>query len=157
RMEPGVAYILGPGTTVKAICEELGVGCSLLGVDVLIDGKIVAKDANEDGIISAISGRRATIIVSPIGKQGFIFGRGNQQISSRVISAVGRGNVLVIATRDKLEGMDTLKVDTGSAEADGALSGTVKVLVDYNSFRVFRVSAASEVDPNWGDKGAPPK
>jgi len=157
RMGPGVAYILGPGTTVKAICEELGVGCSLLGVDVLIDGKVVAKDANEEGIIDAIRGRRATIIVSPIGRQGFIFGRGNQQISSKVISAVGRGGVLVIATRDKLEGMDTLKVDTGSAEADGALSGTVKVLVDYNSFRVFRVSAASEVDPKAGDRRTSPK
>lgn len=157
RMEPGVAYILGPGTTVKAICEELGVGCSLLGVDVLIDRKVALKDANEDGIIDAIRGRRASIIVSPIGRQGFIFGRGNQQISSRVISAAGRGGVLVIATRDKLEGIDSLKVDTGSAEVDRALHGTAKVLVDYNSFRLLRVYPASEVDKEAGDREALPK
>ncbi len=137
-MEKGVVYLLGPGSTVKAISEALGIDYSLLGVDIVLDGKLVRKDASEGDVMAAISGRDGRIIVSPIGRQGFIFGRGNQQISGRALRALGRGAVTVVSTREKLEGIEALRADTGDREVDGWFRSGVKVLVDYNTFRMKR-------------------
>jgi len=99
----------------------------------------LAKDANEAQILRLIEGRKAKIIVTPIGGQGFIFGRGNQQISPRVIRAVGRDNIIVVATRGKLSGLRALRVDTGDPELDEALKGYMRVVVDYGQEVVMRV------------------
>jgi len=145
ELEPGVIYIVGPGTTTKPILELLGLEKTLLGVDViLVEGpggpaKLLAKDANEAQILRLIEGRKAKIIVTPIGGQGFIFGRGNQQISPRVIRAVGRDNLIVVATRSKLSGLKALRVDTGDPELDEALRGYMRVVVDYGQEVVMRV------------------
>ena len=139
EMEPGVVYVVGPGTTTKPILELLGLEKTLLGVDVVCDGKLLAKDANEAQILRLIEGRRAKIIVTPIGGQGFIFGRGNQQISPRVIRAVGRDNIIIVATKSKLTGLRALRVDTGDPELDEALKGYVRVIVDYGQEVVMRV------------------
>ncbi|RLF16247.1 MAG: ATP-NAD kinase [Thermoprotei archaeon] len=128
-MEPGVVYILGPGTTVKAVAALLGIDKTLLGVDVVLDGSLVAKDVGEEEILRLIEGRRAKVVVTPIGGQGFIFGRGNQQISPEVLRRVGRDNILVIATRRKMKELETLRVDTGDAELDAQLRGRIKVWV----------------------------
>ncbi len=136
NMEGGVVYLLGPGSTVKAISEALGVDGALLGVDVVLDGKLLKKDASEGEVMATISGREARIVVSPIGRQGFIFGRGNQQISGKVLKSLGKGAVLVVSTRDKLDGIEAIRADTGDREMDGWFKGGVKVLVDYNTFRM---------------------
>ena len=138
-MEPGVVYIVGPGTTTKPILELLGLEKTLLGVDVVCDGRLLARDANEAQILRLIRGRRAKIIVTPIGGQGFIFGRGNQQISPRVIRAVGKDNIIIVATKSKLMGLRALRVDTGDPELDEALRGYVRVIVDYGQEVVMRV------------------
>ena len=138
-MEPGVIYIVGPGTTTRPILELLGLEKTLLGVDVVCDGRLLAKDANEAEILRLIRGRRAKIIVTPIGGQGFIFGRGNQQISPRVIRAVGRDNIIVVATKAKLRGLKVLRVDTGDPELDEALKGYIRVIADYGEEVVMRV------------------
>ena len=138
-MEPGVIYVVGPGTTTKPILELLGLEKTLLGVDVVCDGKLLAKDANEAQILKLIRGRKAKIIVTPIGGQGFIFGRGNQQISPRVIREVGLDNIIVVATKSKLMGLRALRVDTGDPELDEALRGYVRVIADYGEEVVMRV------------------
>ena len=99
EMKPNIHYIIGPGTTTRTIADLLDQKKTLLGVDVFLNKKIVAKDANEEKILQKISGKPAQIIVTPIGGQGFIFGRGNQQISSKIISQVGLENIVVIATK----------------------------------------------------------
>lgn len=134
RMEPGTAYILGPGSTVKGISEAMGLEGTMLGVDVVLDGRLIRRDAGESDVLEAIAGRPAKIIVSPIGRQGFIFGRGNQQISGKVLASLGRESVLIISTRDKLSGIDEIRADTGDPNVDGWFRGGVKVLVDYNTF-----------------------
>jgi predicted polyphosphate/ATP-dependent NAD kinase len=134
RMERGVGYILGPGSTVKAINGMLGVPATLLGVDLVRDGKVVAEDAKESDMIRELRSGMWKIVVSPIGRQGFLFGRGNQQISPAVIKAVGREGIQVVATMDKVEGIDRLKMDTGDSDADGIFQGVAKVLVDYGVF-----------------------
>ena len=138
-MEPGVIYIVGPGTTTRPILELMGLEKTLLGVDLVCDGKLLAKDANEAEILRLIRGRKAKIIVTPIGGQGFIFGRGNQQISPRVIREVGLENIVVVATKNKLMGLKALRVDTSDPELDEALRGYVRVIVDYGEEVVMKV------------------
>jgi len=131
-LEPDVVYILGPGTTTRTIADLLDQKKTLLGVDLLLNNKIVAKDVNEEKILRYIEGKEAKIVVTPIGGQGFIFGRGNQQISPRVIRKVGIQNIIVISTRNKLYNIRSLRVDTGDPELDEALRGSIKVIIDYN-------------------------
>jgi predicted polyphosphate/ATP-dependent NAD kinase len=132
EMKPDVIYIMGPGTTTRTIGDLLDQKKNLLGVDLFLEKRIIASDANEKQILETIKGNAAQIIVTPIGGQGFIFGRGNQQISSKVIRQVGLDNIAVVATKSKLEKLKSLRVDTGDLELDKDLStrGT-KVVTDY--------------------------
>ncbi len=138
-MEDDVVYILGPGTTVKAITDLLGLPKTLLGVDLLKGRNLLALDVNEKEILKAIEGRRSIIVVTPIGSQGFIFGRGNQQISPEVIRRVGRENIIVIATHYKLSTIPCLRVDTGDPELDRELRGYMRVITDYREEKVVKV------------------
>jgi predicted polyphosphate/ATP-dependent NAD kinase len=101
-MEEDTLYVIGPGTTTRPIAEELGLEKTLLGVDVVENGRLVASDVNEEKLLELIEGRRAKIIVTVIGGQGFILGRGNQQISPDVIRRVGAENLIIDASPGKL-------------------------------------------------------
>ncbi|NLF87306.1 ATP-NAD kinase family protein [Candidatus Bathyarchaeota archaeon] len=134
EMKPYVTYIVGPGTTTRTVADLLDQKKTLLGVDLIVNKQIVAKDVNEKQILDAISGKKAQIIVTPIGGQGFIFGRGNQQISSRVIRQVGLENITVIATKSKLDRLKSLRVDTGDVELDCKFKRQgVTVTADYKT------------------------
>jgi predicted polyphosphate/ATP-dependent NAD kinase len=132
EMKPDTTYIIGPGTTTRTISDLLDQKKTLLGVDLFQGKKIIANDVNEKQILDATKEKTARIIVTPIGGQGFIFGRGNHQISSKVIRQVGFDNIIVVATKSKLDRLKSLRVDTGDLELDEALSvrGT-KVVIDY--------------------------
>lgn len=108
----------------------MGLEKTLLGVDIIMDKNILVKDAKESDILSAIENRRAKIVVTPIGGQGFIFGRGNQQISAEVIKKVGKENIVVVATRSKLKEIDALRVDTGNLKLDEELKGEIDVITE---------------------------
>ncbi|MGB9842462.1 MAG: ATP-NAD kinase family protein, partial [Candidatus Bathyarchaeales archaeon] len=132
NMKPDVVYIIGPGTTTRTIADLLDAKKTLLGVDIFCGKKILANDVNEQQILEAIRGKAAQIIVTPIGGQGFIFGRGNQQISPKVIRQVGLDNIVVVATQSKLQSLKALRVDTGDEELDAAFrKRKMKVIVDY--------------------------
>jgi len=140
RMKPGTVYILGPGTTTRTVADLLDLKKTLLGVDLVCDQKMVRADANEEQILKAIHGRPAQIIVTPIGGQGFILGRGNQQISPQVIRQVGPGNILAVATEGKMRGLRALRVDTGDPSLDDALRATsLRVVTDYGAERPMPV------------------
>lgn len=139
HMEIDRPYILGPGSTVKTICRVLGLNCTLLGVDVIVNGELVLRDAWEKELIKIILERgKPMIIVSPIGGQGFIFGRGNQQLSPRVLSYVDKEDVLVVATENKARSLNYLLVDTGDKSIDEKLRGYYKVLVNYGRYVVMK-------------------
>ncbi len=134
-------YILGPGTTTKTVAQLLEMEKTTLGVDIY-SKKDVHNDVNENEILDIISDfDRAWIIVSPIGHQGMLFGRGNQQISPKVIEKVGRQHIIVISTPAKLRGIDggTIKVDTGDPEVDDILRGYIRVITDYNEIRMIKI------------------
>ena len=141
ELEPDVLYILGPGTTIKPIADRMGVEKTLLGVDVVDDGKLLIKDANEQQLIDAIKGRKARLYVSVIGGQGFVFGRGNQQLSPDVIRAIGRENVMIVATPNKLATLrgKPLRVDTGDHTLDEELKGYHKLHTGYGRRTIYRV------------------
>jgi len=140
NMEDDTLYILGPGTTVKAINKLLGLPYTTLGVDLVVNKKLLVKDAWEKDIIEALKTYgRAKIIITPLGGNGFIFGRGNQQITPRIIRRVGRENILIVSTMSKLMNLKYLLVDTGDREVDKMLEGYYKILVDYNRFVVKKV------------------
>ena len=142
-MQDDTLYILGPGTTTKGIADVLGVKKTLLGVDVVLDGALIASDVTESKLIELLDGRRpAKIVVTAIGGQGHIFGRGNQQIGADVIRRVGKENIVVVATRRKLGslGRRPLMVDTGSREIDRELSGYIMVTTGRAESAMVRVS-----------------
>jgi len=141
EMDHNATYILGPGTTVKTLAEMLGFKKTVLGVDMYVDGKII-NDVNERVILENVKDWRKTwIIVSPIGGQGIIFGRGNQQISPEIIKRVGREHIIVLATKDKIQRLKNkaLMVDTGDPEVDEMLRGYIKVITDYREWRLIKV------------------
>lgn len=141
QMIPDGTYILGPGTTVKSIAELLDIKKTTLGVDVYCNGQVF-NDVSESKIIELIEDFDKTwIIVSPIGHQGMLFGRGNQQISAGVIERVGRDHIIVISTPAKLRGIEggTFKVDTGDSTVDGILRGYIRVITDYNEIQLVKV------------------
>jgi len=141
QMIPDGTYILGPGTTVKTLTDLLGVKKTTLGVDVYQHGTMV-QDVNEARIIKLVEDFSKTwIVVSPIGHQGMLFGRGNQQISPGVIERVGREHIFVISTPSKLRGIEseTLKVDTGDPSVDELLRGYIRIITDYNEIRLMKI------------------
>jgi predicted polyphosphate/ATP-dependent NAD kinase len=134
EMKPDVIYIIGPGTTTRTISDLLDQKKTLLGVDLFQNKKIINRDVNEKQILQAIKGTVVQIIVTPIGGQGFIFGRGNQQISAKVIREVGLDNILVAATKSKLDKLKSLKVDTGDSELDAKFRASgISVVTDYGT------------------------
>ncbi len=141
-MADDCTYVIGPGTTTAAVMAALQLPNTLLGVDVVRDGAVLVADAGEQEILDCIAGREARIVVTAIGGQGHVFGRGNQQISPRVIRAVGRAGIIVVASRDKLRGLDgrCLHVDTGDAELDAHLSGHLPVVTGYDDRVLYPVS-----------------
>jgi predicted polyphosphate/ATP-dependent NAD kinase len=133
--DPGVTYVLGPGSTVGAVKEALGFGGTPLGVDVWRDGEVLATDASESEILGCL-GDRNVIVVSPIGGQGFVFGRGNPQLSPAVIR---RCEIDVVASRTKLDDIGQLRVDTDDPELDAALRGWTRVRVGRFEHRLVRI------------------
>lgn len=141
RVEEGATWILGAGTTMHAVKRALGVDGALLGVDaVRREGdsvRLVARDASERDLLALAGPLR--LMVSPIGAQGFILGRGNLQVSAEVVRRVGPEGVLVVATPTKLATTRTLHVDSGDSALDGAFPTFVRVLTGHHGTRVARI------------------
>jgi len=144
-MLPGTLYILGAGTTTEAIARYLGLSKTLLGVDVVKNGRLVARDADEKTLLRLTEGEKDTrIIISPIGAQGFILGRGNQQISAAVVRRAGVGHVIVVATSHKLRETPELLVDTGDPELDREFGTSIQVICGYRLAQRKRIRQNSE-------------
>lgn len=139
-MQPDTLYLLGSGTTIAAVAEELGVTKTLLGIDAVAGGELVARDVNERAILDLLDRyRRVKVVVTPLGGNGFIFGRGNKQFTADVLRRIGRGNVIVVANRDKLLKLPALHVDTGDEALDAGFRGFIDVLVGRSHRKLMRV------------------
>lgn len=136
-------YILGPGTTTRRVADAVGIPSTLLGVDAVLGRKAIGLDLNEQALLRIIAGREAEIIVSVLGGQGSLFGRGNQQISAEVIRRVGRDRIKVISTVEKLINLPAgaLQVDTGDPEIDAMLTGHIPVITGPHRTTLVKVRA----------------
>lgn len=131
-MEEETLYLLGPGTTVKSITDQLNLVKSLLGVDAIYNKILVGKDLNESSIIELLDKyQKVKIIVTPIGGQGFVFGRGNKQFTPKILKRIGKKNIIIIGTEEKIKNLKCLRVDTGNDETDEILKGLTKVVIGY--------------------------
>jgi predicted polyphosphate/ATP-dependent NAD kinase len=143
-MRDGSAYILGAGTTTARIAEAMGLEKTLLGVDIIKNEKLVLKDASERDLLNLLDREKSVkIIVSPIGAQGFILGRGSQQISASVLRRVGPENLIIVSTPHKLAELSHLLVYTGDSEMDKGLAGKRLVVTGYRMAQRKEVKAAS--------------
>lgn len=143
QFRPGVRYLLGPGGTLSEVARLLGVPKTPLGVDVLLDGKIVIRDASERDLLEEVARGPSKAVVTIIGGQGFLLGRGNQQLSARVVGAMGDDPLIVVASQQKLIdlGGRPLLVDTGNPTLDAALSIFVRVITSRTVVSIYPVSA----------------
>jgi len=143
NMEADCFYIIGTGTTTRAVMEALDLNHTLLGVDAVFNKERVGSDLNEAELFEIVEGNKARIVVGVIGSQGYIFGRGNQQISAKVINKVSKENIIVVATMDKIATLRgaPLLVDTGDEKTDRDLSGYIQVTTGLGERVMLRVEA----------------
>lgn len=143
RMCPDALYVLGPGTTTRRVSKSIGLPSTLLGVDAVLDGRLVGQDLDEQGILRLMTDRETYLVVGVLGGQGSLFGRGNQQISAEVIRRTGRDHIIVVAALEKLISLngEPLRVDTGDAEVDTMLAGYIRVRTGLEQDTVYRVQA----------------
>jgi len=135
-----VLYILGPGTTLLTIAQKMGVKKTLLGIDAIFNGQLVGSDLNEKGLLELIKKYRKTkIILTPIGGNGFIFGRASKQFTPEVLKLIDKKDIIIVATEDKISRLDCLLVDTGDIKADNKLQGFVKVITGYKTETLIEV------------------
>lgn len=135
-------FLLGPGSTTESIAKGLGLEKTLLGIDAVAGGKVVGKDLNEKGILALLDRYpEATLVVSPIGAQGFLLGRGNLQLSPEVLRRIGVKNVLAVATPAKLAATPLLRVDTGDEALDAEFRKKeyVFVLIGYRTTKLHPI------------------
>jgi predicted polyphosphate/ATP-dependent NAD kinase len=147
EMVPGRLYLLGPGTTVAHVSAALGLPASLLGVDAVLDGQLIARDLSEAQIHELLRKyREASLVLGVVGGQGFLLGRGNQQISAAVLEAIGPDSVIVLAAAGKLAALEqpVLRVDLGDAAPSTSLSGYRKVRTGRGRSTVLRIASAPE-------------
>jgi predicted polyphosphate/ATP-dependent NAD kinase len=140
---PDTLFLLGPGSTVQTVADHLGVAKTLLGVDALLAGEIVAHDLNEQGILELLESHPlAELILSPIGAQGFVLGRGNLQISPAVVRQIGFSRLSIVATPAKLKRTPVLRFDTGDEALDKTLAdqGYLSVITGYRRRRLTPIS-----------------
>ena len=141
QMDEDTFYIMGSGSTVEAIMEEMGLENTLLGVDLIKDQTLVAQDLTAKQLLELTHDQSTKLVITLIGGQGHIFGRGNQQLSPLLIRAIGKENIIVVATKTKLLALNgrPLICDTGDGELDDELTGYIKVTTGFNDHIMYAV------------------
>lgn len=138
-MEKETLYLVGPGSTTAHLLRHLRLAPTLIGIDAVLNGEMVGKDLSEASILKLMQGRKTVIIVSVIGSQGYLFGRGSQPFSAQVLSKVGKENILALASPDKIAHLQgrPLLVDTGDERVDDSLRGYYRLITGYDRTYVY--------------------
>ncbi|MBY6017306.1 ATP-NAD kinase family protein [Halomonas denitrificans] len=133
QMDPEWQYVMGSGSTVAAVMAELGLDNTLLGVDLVQDGQLLASDLTAAELLQCVQNVPTKLVITLIGGQGHLFGRGNQQLSPAVIRAIGRDNIIILASKNKLTALAhrPMVADTGDSQLDSALQGHYRIITGY--------------------------
>ena len=136
--------IWGAGGTLRAIAEMNGFQPTNLGIDATLGNEQVGTDLDETGLLEILSSHTGpvTLLLSPMGGQGFLIGRGNLQLSPEVLRAIGIDNILGVVTPAKLLTVRRLRIETGDANLDAEFAAKryMKVLQGYRTTRVLPVA-----------------
>jgi predicted polyphosphate/ATP-dependent NAD kinase len=134
-------FVMGSGSTLDFVANELGLSNTLLGVDVVHDFATFANDVTAAQLLEIVQQHPCKLLITIIGGQGHVFGRGNQQLSPAVIRAIGRENLIILATKQKLGALAQrpLVCDTGDPALDEALSGLIAVTTGYRDQVFYRL------------------
>ncbi|GAB2453614.1 ATP-NAD kinase family protein [Xylanimonas ulmi] len=137
---------IGPGSTMRELARLIGYDKGPLGVDIVRDGVPLVRDASEADLLEVATGSPLSIVVSVIGGHGFVIGRGNQQISHRVLDAIPPTNLIVVASEQKLLDLQgrPLLIDSGDAATDDRLSGVVTVITGVRTTSRYRLRSATK-------------
>jgi len=129
EMRPGTTYLIGPGTTAKRVLSALGAEGALLGLDVVRDRRVMASDTSAARALELAADGPIAIIAGVTGGQGFVFGRGNQQIGPDAIARAWPDDVIILASAEKLALLKRpeLIVDSGDPMLDQRLKGYARV------------------------------
>ncbi|TMP71454.1 ATP-NAD kinase [Pseudoalteromonas sp. S1609] len=149
EMDADSLYVMGSGSTVGAVMEEMGLENTLLGVDLVEDQALVGQDLTAQQLLELTKERETKLVITLIGGQGHIFGRGNQQLSPALIKAIGRDNIIVVATKTKLQALNgrPLICDTGDSKLDDELSGYIRVTSGFNDHIMYAVGHQDGLHP----------
>ncbi|MFT4652705.1 MAG: putative polyphosphate/ATP-dependent NAD kinase [Kangiellaceae bacterium] len=130
---PETFFVMGSGSTVDAIMQQANLPNTLLGVDIVKAGKVIAQDVTARELLSITAGKDSKLVATIIGGQGHILGRGNQQLSPMFIKQIGKQNIILVATKAKLHllGDKGLISDSGDTELDDDLAGPISVITGY--------------------------
>ncbi|PWJ17036.1 ATP-NAD kinase family protein [Jannaschia seohaensis] len=144
QMEEGTVYVIGPGTSAGAVMRAAGHAPTVLGTDAMLNGAVVARDATARQLEDVSAGHPVKIVLGVTGQQGFLLGRGNQQIGPALIRRAGRGGLIVLGTEDKIAALaqPRLWVDTGDPDLDAEISGFVRVRTGYRREMMMRIAAS---------------
>lgn len=131
--EPDTYFVMGSGSTVGAVMEFLGFDNTLLGVDIVKGGELVASDVTAQALIDITKGHPTKVVLTVIGGQGHVLGRGNQQLSPAFIRQIGKPNMLVVATKQKIQALQgkPLRLDSGDGQLDESLAGAFTIITGY--------------------------
>ncbi|MEC7042715.1 MAG: NAD(+)/NADH kinase [Candidatus Thermoplasmatota archaeon] len=149
--DPELLVIWGSGGTLRTLGESIGFTITVLGIDVTLGNENIGTDLDENQLINTINehkdrfkdNARILTLLSPMGGQGFLIGRGNLQLSPTVIRSIGIENILAIVTPAKLATLNTLRIDTGDINLDQQFQEKkyMKALQGYRTTRLIRISA----------------
>ena len=142
--EEGHLVIWGSGGTLREIGANIGFELTTLGIDATRGSEQVGTDLDESGLIELLDSHDGpvTLLLSPMGGQGFLIGRGNLQLSPTVLSSIGIDNILGVVTPAKLLTVRALRIETGDESLDQEFASKryMKVLQGYRTTRILPVS-----------------
>ena len=143
EMVDDVYYIVGSGSTTSRVMEELGLSGTQLGVDIIKNRQLIAKDVSEKEILAIIGDQPVKLIVTPMGGQGYLFGRGNQQLSDKVLARIAKDDIIIVSTHGKINTFygRPLWIYTGDSVIDEKLSGYYKIVLGYGRYGIYKVVA----------------
>jgi predicted polyphosphate/ATP-dependent NAD kinase len=139
---PEQLFVMGSGSTVEFIMQELGIENTLLGVDVIKNKQLIASDVTANQLLTLTANQSCKLVLTLIGGQGHIIGRGNQQLSADFLKQLGKENILLIATKNKISNLSgrPLIVDSGDLVVDQQLSGLVSIITGYHDQVLYPIA-----------------
>jgi len=143
ELDPDTCYFIGSGGTTATLMEHLDIRNTLLGIDAIKNGQVLKTDCTENDLLELLSCHSCMAIISVIGGQGHILGRGNAQFSPQVLKLLGRDNLLVVGSKAKLKSLEgrPLYLDTTDPALDRQWAGIIPIITGYNNKVIYPVVA----------------